>query len=211
MISESSTATLVRDNNVLLLTLQSSAIYSTNDPRDSKPPPLSRLHESAICHLPPSPANALPQFTALEHNPIQTNEGPENYFPQQMQPGDARRLAAHGYRNSTSTRARSQPHPLLRSLSPPPLSSPPSNQVSRTPSPTPSPPSAMAQQLAGHMAEIEKLLESKSGSGSGNERTLNQEYKSMTTRKGGKSWPKTCGGPGICTNMLCEHLYAVPP
>lgn len=70
----------------------------------------------------------------------------------------------------------------------------------------------MAQQLASHLAEIEALLESKeSGNGTSIDRTLNQEYKSMTLRKGGKSFQKPCKGPGLCTNLLCEHTYAITP
>jgi hypothetical protein len=70
----------------------------------------------------------------------------------------------------------------------------------------------MAQNLTSHLAEIDALLSTHAQKKStAPARTLNAEYKSMTMKRGSKKYTKPCKGPGICMNLLCEHIYAIPP
>jgi len=67
----------------------------------------------------------------------------------------------------------------------------------------------MSHKLVAHIDQLKALEETKKAQ-DGN-RTLRQEYKSMTKRAAGKRFPKTCKGAGACKNKLCEHLFAVTP
>lgn len=65
--------------------------------------------------------------------------------------------------------------------------------------------------VADKLDYIGALIEQKKLESEAPPRMLQAEYNAMTMKRGNKKFAKPCKGTGFCKNLLCEHMYAIPP